>query len=128
MLFIKTKLCFRQNIDILRSIDFFEKFGPVIKFEFTFEGGYTKVVGSGDGDFMTKDTLWDMKVLKKEIENKHTYQLLVYYIMRLHSKDSRYKNIKFLGIFNHGLNKVYRYIVDNISSETILRIEEVIGY
>lgn len=78
---------------------------------------------------MTKDTLWDMKVLKKEIENKHTYQLLVYYLMGLHSKDPRYKSIKYLGIFNPRLNKVYRYNVDNISLETILRIEEeVIGY
>ncbi len=114
---------------VSRSIDFFEKFGPVIKFEFTFEGGYTKVIGSGDGDFMTNDTLWDMKVLKKEIENKHTYQLLVYYLMGLHSKDPRYKNIKYLGIFNPRLNKVYRYKVANISPETKLRIEEeVIGY
>ena len=67
--------------------------------------------------------------IKKEIENKHKYQLHVYYLMGLYSKNPRYKNIKYLGIFNPRLNKVYRYNVANISPEAKLRIEEeVIGY
>ena len=120
-----------ENVRIMvyRSLDFFRKYGPVEKFEYTFEGGYTKVIGSGDGDFMTKDTLWDFKVSKNEPTNKHTFQLLIYYIMGIHSNHPEYKTIKYLGIYNPRSNKVYRYPVDKLSIETIKRVEEeVIGY
>ena len=120
-----------ENVRIMvyRSLDFFRKYGPVEKFEYTFEGGYTKVIGSGDGDFMTKDTLWDFKVSKNEPTNKHTFQLLIYYIMGMHSKHPEYKTIKYLGIYNPRISKVYRYPVDRLSTETIKRVEEeVIGY
>jgi len=45
-----------------RSITFMKKYGPVVKDGFTFEGGYTELVTTGDGDFLTADTLWDLKV------------------------------------------------------------------
>ena len=73
-----------ENVQTLvkRSMAFFEKYGPVTKEGFTFEpvcadnkayekmmktgkgsfGGYTAKVDSGDGDFLTADTLWDFKV------------------------------------------------------------------
>ena len=41
-------------------------------------GGYTDKITSGDGDFLTVDTLWDFKVLKANIKSQHTLQLLVY--------------------------------------------------
>ena len=112
-----------------RSILFFKENGPAIKYEYTFEGAYTKVIGQGDGDFMTKDTLWDFKVSTKEPTNQHTFQLLIYYIMGLHSKHSEYKNIRYLGIYNPRLNKKYVYPVSKLNEKTIKRIEEeVIGY
>lgn len=114
---------------VLRSINFFDKYGPVIKFGFTFDGGYTSVIGFGDGDFMTSDTLWDFKVSKNEPTNKHTLQLLIYYIMGLHSKYHEYKNVKYIGIFNPRNNKVYKYLISKLDNETIKRIEEeIIGY
>ena len=120
-----------QNVKemVNRSILFFKENGPAIKYEYTFEGAYTKVIGQGDGDFMTKDTLWDFKVSTKEPTNQHTFQLLIYYIMGLHSKHSEYKNIRYLGIYNPRLNKKYVYPVSKLNEKTIKRIEEeVIGY
>ena len=120
-----------SNVRIMvgRALDFFDRYGPVTKFGYTFEDGYTKVIGTGDGDFMTSDTLWDFKVSKNEPQNKHTFQLLVYYIMGLHSSHPEYRNIKQLGIYNPRSNKVYRYPIDKIGDEVIKRIEEeVIGY
>ena len=53
---------------------------------FTFEPtGYTKIVNAGDGDFLTKDTLWDFKVSKSKIDRKQTLQILMYWIMGKHS-------------------------------------------
>lgn len=37
-------------------------FGPVTADGFTMEGAYTATITTGDGDFLTKDTLWDFKV------------------------------------------------------------------
>ena len=116
-----------NNIRIMveRSLKFWELYGPVVIDGFTFEeDGYTKTVDSGDGDYLTKDTMWDFKVSKSKPTNKHTLQLLMYWIMGQHSKKPEFKNITKLGIFNPRLNVVYTYNVNNVSKETIREIEE----
>jgi len=115
---------------IKRSLKFFEKFGPVVKDCFTFEpNGYTKTVDSGDGDFLTKDTLWDFKVSKSDPTNKHTLQLLMYYIMGKHSGNPIYKNIRKIGVFNPRLNTVYIYDMKRFPYHLYKDIEsKVIGY
>ena len=121
-----------ENIKILieRSLSFFEKYGPITKDGFTFEEkGYTNVVDAGDGDFLTKDTLWDFKVSKSEPKSDHTLQLLMYYIMGKHSEQSCFDNIDKMGIFNPRLNKVYLLEVSSIPNEIIKTIEkDVICY
>lgn len=108
---------------------FLETYGPIVESGFTFEGAYTRVIGSGDGDYLTEDTLWDMKVSKYEPSTQWTFQLLIYYVMGLHTGLIKFKRIKYLGIFNPRLNKVYRYDVSLVSKDDIKRIEEeVIGY
>ena len=112
-----------------RSLHFIDLYGPIIKDGFTFEGGYTKIIDAGDGDFLTSDTLWDFKVLKSKPTNKNTLQLLVYWRMGLHSIHPEFKNIKYLGIYNPRLNNVYRIAVSDIPDEVIEEVEwDVIGY
>ena len=141
-----------ENIRILvkRSTEFFKKYGPVTADGFTFEpvdadpekdaerlaklkkwtyGGYTSIVDAGDGDFLTKDTLWDFKVTKAAPTSKHTLQLLMYWIMGKHSGQPIYKNIDKIGIYNPRFNKVYTYKVSDLPKETIEYIEkEIICY
>ena len=121
-----------ENIVIMvkRSLAFWKEYGPIIKDGFTFEGGgYTDIVTSGDGDYLTKDTLWDFKVSKEEPKSKYTLQLLMYYIMGCHSKYSEFKKIQKLGIFNPRKNKVYIVNISSISPEIIEEVsQEVIGY
>lgn len=112
-----------------RSLLFFNKYGPITKDGFTFEGGYTKVIDSGDGDFLTSDTLWDFKVSKNNPTSAHTLQLLIYYIMGIHSIHNEFKSIKKLGIFNPRTNCVYLYNVSTIPQGIIDEVsKEVIGY
>lgn len=112
-----------------RSMRFWEKYGPIICSEPTFEGGYTKTVNTGDGDYVTKDAIWDFKVSKSAPKSKQTLQILMYYIMGLHSTHTYYKDIQQLGFYNPRLNIVYTCMVSNISPETIKEVEEqVIGY
>lgn len=140
-----------ENIQILvkRNMTFLEKYGPVTKDGFTFEpingtkedytnmiqtgkgtfGGYTKTVDSGDGDFLTADTLWDFKVLRSKLTTKHTLQLLMYWIMGQHSGQEIFQCITKLGIFNPRLNTVYLLDLSNVSQDVIRLVEdEVICY
>ena len=113
---------------INRSLAFWKDYGPIIKDGFTFKGGYTNIISKGDGDFLTKDTLWDFKVLKGEPNSKHTLQLLVYYIMGKHSIYSEFDSIDKLGIYNPRLNKIYTIDIDSISTEVMKDVSKIIGY
>lgn len=140
-----------QNIKtlVLRCLSFFKEYGPIVKTGFTFEpqkddfdeyllmrltgngvyGGYTGTINSGDGDYLTKDALWDFKVSTTKPKTQHTLQLLVYWIMGLHSGQECYKTISKLGIFNPRLNTVYTIDVSNIPNDIIKTVEkEVICY
>lgn len=140
-----------HNIQTLvkRSLTFFENYGYATNDGFTFEpvkedksayekmiktgkgsyGGYTAVVDSGDGDFLTEDTLWDFKVSKSKPKSKHTLQLLMYWIMGQHSGQEKFKNIVRLGIFNPRLNAVYLLNIKDIPKDVIKTVEkEVICY
>lgn len=99
-----------RNVQLMveRGRDFLYQFGPKILDGLTFEGGYTDIVSAGDGDFLTSDTLWDLKVSKKEPTSKHTLQLLMYWRMGLHSIHPEYQRIRNLGIYNPRHNRVYR--------------------
>jgi hypothetical protein len=140
-----------QNIRTLteRSIAFWKDNGPLIGDGFDFYpvikdkdiykkmmetksgsyGGYTSVVNTGDGDFLTEDTLWDLKVLKSEPKPEHTLQLLMYWIMGKHSGQNIYKNISKIGIYNPRLNKRYTLDMNKVSENTIKAVEkDVICY
>lgn len=110
---------------VKRSINFFDEYGPITVDGFTFEpNGYTETVSAGDGDFLTADTLWDFKVTKSKPTNKHTLQLLMYWIMGQHSGKPEYKNLTKLGIFNPRLNTVYLLDMGNVSAKTIANVEK----
>ena len=128
---IKPDLSTINNIKIMveRSLNFFKLYGPVTKDGFTFEGGYTETISSGDGDFLTSDTLWDFKVSKKSITSAHTLQLLIYYLMGIHSIHPEFKDIKYLGVYNPRLNMVFKYDLSNLAETTKDMVEQyVIGY
>lgn len=121
-----------QNIQTMvnRSIVFWEKHGPIVKVRFTFEkDGYTKTVDSGDGDFLTADTIWDFKVSKMKPTSKETLQLLMYWIMGQHSGKKEFKNITNLGIFNPRLNNIYTLPISKVKPDIIEIVEtEIICY
>jgi hypothetical protein len=112
-----------------RSVKFFEKYGPITKDGFTFEGAYTNVVSTGDGDFLTFDTLWDFKVSKSKPTSAHTLQLLMYYLMGKRSIHEEFNTIHKIGVYNPRLNSVYLLDISDISADVINLVEtEVIGY
>ncbi|MBX7001867.1 hypothetical protein EX219_09750 [Bacillus aerophilus] len=113
-----------------RSKNFINSYGPIVKEGFTFEGAYTNVISTGDGDFLTRDTLWDFKVSKNKPSKDHTLQLIIYYLLGMRSFSyETFQKIENLGIFNPRLNKSYTLEVKNISSDIIEAVSiDVIGY
>ena len=120
-----------KNIQIMvkRCLQLFEKYGPVADYELVFPGAYTDNVSSGDADYMTADTLWDIKTTKTDINIDETFQLLLYYLLSQHSELDKYKNIERIGIYNPRLNKVHLIAVDDIDKRILSYINRfVIGY
>lgn len=120
-----------QNVRTMveRALRFFDTCGPMVLNGFTFKGGYTDTVSSGDGDFTTADTLWDFKVSKARPKKEHTLQLLMYWRMGLRSIHPEFQNIKYLGVYNPRLNEMYRISVDDIPGDVIAEVDrDVIGY
>ena len=114
---------------IQRGLAFWDEYGPITVDGFTFGHGYTSTVDSGDGDFLTADTLWDYKVSNAGLKNTHTLQLLMYYIMGKHSGKPEFDGITKLGAFNPRLNVAYVLDVKKIPSDVISAVEhDVIGY
>lgn len=120
-----------SNIQIMvnRSILFFQNHGPIISDGFTMEGGYNGIISSGDGDFLTRDTLWDFKTSVKPLTREQTLQVAVYYIMGVHSVHTEFDFITKLGIFNPLLNKMYILPIHEITDDIMSEIcHNVIGY
>ncbi|MBO5174952.1 MAG: hypothetical protein J6B84_07420 [Eubacterium sp.] len=120
-----------NNIRIMinRCLAFMKKVGPVVLDGFTFDGGYTTLVSSGDGDYLTNDMLIDFKVTKTSYSSKWGLQLLMYYLLGIHSKYQQFETVKYLCIFNPFINKSYIISINNISDKTkYLVSNKVLGY
>lgn len=121
--------CENVRIMVERGVRFLKEYGPIIESGFRFPGGYTNTVDSGDGDFITKDTLWDFKVSKNPPTKDHTLQLAMYYIMGKHSINDVFDDISKIGIYNPRLDRMYTLDMDEVDSSVIGSIEkDVIGY
>lgn len=100
-----------------------------LKTDVTFEGAYNEFVTNGDADYMTKDVLIDLKVSKYPPSEAYAMQLLIYYVMGLNSINSvDFYKLKYLAIFNPKLNTAYTLPVNEISNETIHKVEMLLGY
>ncbi|WP_143024924.1 hypothetical protein [Microbacterium sp. cf332] len=122
-----------------RSQDFFEDYGPILEVAFVFvdedefeaggRGGYSIYVDSGDGDFLTEDTLWDFKVSALKPNKDHTLQLVMYYLMGKQSGLPQFATQTHVGIFNPRMNAVYRLAVEDVPAEVLETVRrDVIGY
>lgn len=129
-----------ENIKIMveRMLNFVDQYGPVIQYDFNFQPfGYTNKVTAGDGDILTKDTLWEIKtkqfnyskLQKYDTGTNDTLQLLMYYIMGKHSGNEIYDNINKVGIMNSRFNWIWTCDIEQIPVEILREIEtQVIGY
>lgn len=123
-----------NNIRIMlkRCQNFVNIYGE-IKSDLTFEEGYTRTVHAGDGDFMTNNIIWDMKVSTKKLSSAHTLQIYMYYLLAKESCKNgahpEYQSLQKLGIFNPRLNCVYILDTKDIPDEIEYAVKRnVLGY
>lgn len=115
---------------VARSRVFLDHYGPVAWEGFTFEGGYTDLVTSGSGDFLTRDTIWDFKVsVAREPRPEWTLQLLAYWRLGVHSIHEEYGSIRRLGFFNPRRDAAWLLDVTRIDPGLVGWVDrELIGY
>lgn len=107
------------NVKILveRSLRFLESVRPIVTDGFTFEGGYTGLVSKGDGDYLTQEMLIDFKVSKEAFSPQWSLQVLMYYLLGIHSIHPEFQRINKLCIYNPYINRSYICNIDSISDE-----------
>lgn len=129
---IQTPPALIHNIRVLvnRSVHFLrDVVGPVVRFEVTFEGGYTDIIGKGDGDFLTRDTLVDLKVSVLNLQKDWRLQILIYYLLGIHSVHREFQSVTKLCIYNPFTNRSLTVRIDDISDQNKYIVShEVIGY
>lgn len=114
-----------------RAVSFFSAYGPITEDGFTPVNRLSKtpLVDSGDGDFLTADTLWDFKVSVNPPTAVHTLQLLMYLLMGRRSGQDEFQELTHLGIFNPRLNTVYRLALEDVPATVVNAVShDVIGY
>jgi hypothetical protein len=122
--------CSNVAVMVKRNLNLFKVYGNPVLNGFVFKGGYTSTVSTGDGDFVTPDTLWELKVSVREPTKEWTLQTLMYWIMGLNSEHYEiFEKVKYFGIVNPRKNAVYRIAVADIPMKVIEAVErDVIGY
>jgi hypothetical protein len=119
----------RIGMMVDRSVSFVASQGGITLAGFTFLGGYTDTVDSGDADFATPGVLWDLKVSAAAPTSKQTLQLLIYYLLGQHAFEDELTILDEMGIFNPRLNTAWRVRADSIPAATIAEVSRnVIGY
>lgn len=84
------------------------------------------ITAEGEIDFMTEDTIWDIKVYKSSPLNaQNKLQVITYYLAGLHSDQSHlFKRIKYLGIYNPKSNISYKLPISSITNSIVEEIEK----
>lgn len=113
---------------VIRTLNFLNSHGPIVSDNLTFPNGYTPVVSSGDGDYLLKDGLIDLKVsMNQSISSKWSLQLLLYFLLGLRSNyHVYYQHLKYLGIYNARYNVLTKINVNNVSVNVINEVTNTI--
>lgn len=102
---------------------------PVIANGFSILDGCTETVTNGEGDFITRDTLWDFKVSLTAPKKEHTLQVLMYYLMGCHAGLQEFAAVQQLVIYNPRLSASDTIAIADIPSDVIAAVKtDVIGY
>ena len=131
-----SRLTLETEENVYRMVDYAKEVfkelheGDTIKEVAFDEESFGRYIAKGDGDFMTDQTLWDMKVWTKSFDKKVYIQLLCYYLLGMNGRTTRshYENLEYIGVINPRLQESHRLrIADIPQADLDLVREKVIG-
>lgn len=98
--------------------------------ELVFNDGYTEWMEAGDGDILTEHGLYDIKTNRKPPTDRHTLQIVCYYLLGLYSiYHEKYEQLDKLGLVNPRRNEISWISISEIPAETMMQIQrDVIRY
>lgn len=112
-----------------RTVNMLKKYGKLVDAGFDFPKAYTRRIINADADYLTEDTLWDLKVIKGKFGKGHIMQLLLYWRLGMKDSPKKFSKVKYIGIISPRHNKAYRYELSQIPQEFIDFLDyKVIGY
>lgn len=91
-------------------------------------GACTDKVAAAEIDFLTKDTLWDFKVSKYGPVKSALVQLLIYFIMGIHSDKETFDSVTKIGVYNPRQDMAWVANIDDIPTRAFEQVEKIIGY
>lgn len=100
-----------------------------IQSEIEFPNAFNDIVTNADADYMTDHVLIDMKVSKYVPYKKYWLQLLIYYIIGLHSDNKKqFQQLTHFAIINPRLNKIYTYPITVLDKTKFHKLERILHY
>ena len=84
--------------------------------------GYDDKIWFGWGDFLTADTIWDMKVSKNKLTTKHTLQVVAYWILGKRSRLPKFENVSKVGLYNPRLNCAYVCVMGETLPMDVIKV------
>lgn len=122
------KVLTNRTIEFLCSIDPISFAKPFFSWETVNNRAknYHSITAEGEIDFMTEDTIWDIKIYKSNpLNSQNKLQIITYYLAGLHSDQSHiFKKIKYLGIYNPKSNISYKLTISSITNSIFEEIEK----
>lgn len=114
---------------VQRCVDFFTANGPVVATGFTFDGAYTEQIAAGEGDYLTADTLWDMKLISGKPTKNHALQPLLYWMMGQRTGRPEFRTVTHIGLYNPLQNESRRLALRDIPDDVMETVwHGILGY
>lgn len=111
---------------VLRLFDIYKSF---VASDIDLYNNSARIIHHGKCEYLSEDTIWSITKGNTKSSQKLTLELLIEYLMGMHSKKEQFESVKYLGIYNYRADTVYRLEISQIDPDIIDEVNtSIIGY
>lgn len=115
-----------MRVLVERCLSFYEGHSPILKAGFSFGDGYFGGLTRGEGDILTKDAIWTIETFKQKLTSRHTFRLLLNWMLACHSSDEDLCEVSELGVFNPVTNVSYVMRGSDVPLDVISYVQDMV--